>query len=48
MKELPENVKNLQATYQDLFNIADTLQSKDTENKCDYCWSSTTTQSQHE
>ena len=35
MKELPENVKNLQATYQDLFNIADTLQSKDTENKCD-------------
>ena len=33
MKELIENVKNLQTTYQDVFNISDTLQSKDTENK---------------
>ena len=35
MKELIGNVKNLQTTYQDVFNISDTLQSKDTENKCD-------------
>ena len=35
MKELIENVKNLQATYQDIFNISNTLQSKDTENKFD-------------
>ena len=35
MKNLIENVKNIQATYQDVFNICDTLQSKDTENKCD-------------
>ena len=35
MKELIENVKNLQATYQDVFNISNTLQSKDTENKFD-------------
>ena len=35
MKELIENVKNLQTTYQGVFNISDTLQSKDTENKCD-------------
>ena len=35
MKELMQNIKNLQATYQDVFNISDTLQSKDTENKCD-------------
>ena len=33
MKELIENVNNLQNTYQDVFNISDTLQSKDTENK---------------
>ena len=33
MKELIENVNNLQTTYQDVFNISDTLQSKDTENK---------------
>ena len=33
MKELTENVKNLQVMYQDVFNISDTLQSKDTENK---------------
>ena len=26
MKELIENVKNLQATYQEVFNISDTLQ----------------------
>ena len=31
MKELIENVKNLQATYQDVFNISDTLPSKDTD-----------------
>ena len=35
MKELIECVKNLQTTYQDVFKIPDTLQSKDTENKCD-------------
>ena len=35
MKELIENVKNLQTTYQDVFNMSDILQSKDTENKCD-------------
>ena len=35
MKELIENAKKLQATYQDVFNISDTLQSKNTENKCD-------------
>ena len=35
MKELMQNIKNLQATYEDVFNISDTLQSKDTENKCD-------------
>ena len=35
MKELIENLKTLQATYQDVFNISDTLSSKDTENKCD-------------
>ena len=35
MKEFIENVKNLQATYQDVFNISDILQSKDIENKCD-------------
>ena len=35
MKELIENVKNLQATYHDVFNIFDILQSKDTENKSD-------------
>ena len=34
MKELIENVKNLQTTYQDVFNMSDILQSKDTENKC--------------
>ena len=33
MKEFIENVKNLQTAYQDVFNISDTLQSKDTENK---------------
>ena len=33
MKELIENVKNLQTTYHDVFKISDTLQSKDTENK---------------
>ena len=33
MKKLIENVKNLQTAYQDVFNISDTLQSKDTENK---------------
>ena len=35
MKELIENVKNLQTTYQGVFKISDTLQSKDTENKSD-------------
>ena len=35
MKELIENVKNLQTTYQDVFNMPDILQSKDTENKYD-------------
>ena len=35
MKEFIENVKNLQTTYQDVFNMSDILQSKDTENKCD-------------
>ena len=35
MENLIENVKNIQATYQDVFNISDTLQSNDTENKCD-------------
>ena len=35
MKKHIENVKNLQATHRDVFNIFDTLQSKDTENKCD-------------
>ena len=35
MKELIENIKNLQATYQDVFNISDISQSKDTEKKCD-------------
>ena len=35
MKELIEKVKNLQATYQDVFNVSNTLQSKDTENKFD-------------
>ena len=35
MKEVIENEKNLQATYQDVFNVSDTSQSKDTENKCD-------------
>ena len=29
IKEPIENVKNLQATYQDVFNISETLQSKD-------------------
>ena len=33
MKEPIENIMNLQTTYQDVFNISDTLQSKDTENK---------------
>ena len=35
MKKLIENPKNLQATYQDVFNISDTLPSNDTENNCD-------------
>ena len=35
MKELIENIKNLQATYQDVFNASDISQSKDTEKKCD-------------
>ena len=35
MKELIKNLKNLQATYQDVFNISDTLPSNDTENNCD-------------
>ena len=35
MKELIENLKNLQATYQDVFNISDTLPSNDTENNWD-------------
>ena len=35
MKEHIENLKNLQATHRDVFNTFDTLQSKDTENKCD-------------
>ena len=35
MNELIENTKNLQATYQDVFNISDTFPSKDTENMCD-------------
>ena len=58
MKELIENVKNLQTTHQDVVNTSDTLQSKDTEIKCDKllynlhirisCWNSRTTQSQHE
>ena len=34
MKELKENVKNLQATYQDVFNISETLPLKNTGNKC--------------
>ena len=34
MKEPIENIMNLQTTYQDVFNISDTLQSKDTESKC--------------
>ena len=34
IKELTENVKNLQPTYQNIINISDTLPSKDTENKC--------------
>ena len=48
MKELIENVKNLQVTYQDVFNISNTLPTKDIENKCDiHCWNSKTTQSKH-
>ena len=35
MKELIENVKNLQATYQEVFNIPHFLPTKDIENKCD-------------
>ena len=35
MKEPIENIMNLQTTYQDVFNISDTLQWKGTENKCD-------------
>ena len=34
MKELIEDMKNLQVTYQDVFNVTDTLPSNDTE-KCD-------------
>ena len=34
MKELKENGKNLQATYQDVFNISETLPLKNTGNKC--------------
>ena len=34
MKELIENVWKLLTTYEDFFNISDTLQSKDTEKKC--------------
>ena len=47
MKELIENVKNLQATYQYVFNISHFLPIKDIENKCDVFWNSTATQSQH-
>ena len=35
MKELIDNVKNVQATYHDVFHISDTLPSKDTNKKCD-------------
>ena len=35
MKNCIEHVKNMQAKHQDVFNISDNLQSKDTENKCD-------------
>ena len=47
MKGLIENVKNLQARYQDVFNISDRSQSKDTENKCDVLLELNTTHSQH-
>ena len=44
MKELIENVKKLQTTYEDFFNISDTLQSKVTEKKCDVpAWKKGTT-----
>ena len=34
IKELTENLKYLQPTYQNVINISDTLPSNDTENKC--------------